>query len=185
MTNKPKSKGLIQVYCGNGKGKTTAALGLLLRAVGAGKRCCFIQFDKGGDHYSERRALLERLGDAIDVHVTGLDRIDPVSGRFRFGVTDEDQAEARRGIELAADVAGSGRYDLVVLDEFNHLVQLGLTDENSARGVLDAKHPDTELVMTGRTPPEFVVNAADLITEVQEVRHYFRKGVPARSGFDF
>jgi cob(I)alamin adenosyltransferase len=159
-------------------------LGQLLRAVGAGKKCCFIQFDKGGTHYHERLALADHLSHAVRVHVTGLDRIDPVSGRFRFGVLDADQAEAQRGLDLAA-AAVAGGYDLVILDEFNHLVQLGLATEAATKAVLAAKHPDVELILTGRTPPEFVVEAADLITEIQEVRHYFRKGVPARAGFDF
>ncbi len=181
----PKSHGLIQVYCGGGKGKTTAALGLILRAVGAGKKVCFIQFDKGGEHYSEREVFLSRLSDLVDLHVTGLDRIDPVSGRFRFGVTLEDQAEAKRGLDLACAAVSTGLYDLVVLDEFNHLLQLGLAKEGDPQAVLMAKHENTELVLTGRTPPEFLIEAADLITEVQEVRHYFRKGVPARKGFDF
>lgn len=179
-----KSVGLIQVYTGGGKGKTTAALGLVLRAVGAGKRVCLVQFDKGGTHYSERRLLAGPLADAVDFHPTGLDRIDPANGRFRFGVTPEDKAEAERGLALALAALGGG-YDLVVLDEFNTSVTLGLLPEGAPQRILAAKHALTELVATGRDCPPDLLDAADLVTEVREVRHYFRKGVPAREGFDF
>jgi cob(I)alamin adenosyltransferase len=180
-----KSVGLIQVYTGGGKGKTTAALGLVVRAVGAGRRVCIVHFDKGGTHYSERRLLAERLGDAVTVHATGLDRIDAVTGRFRFGVTLEDRAEAERGLTLALAVLSSGGHDLVVLDEFNTSVALGLLPETSVAAVLAAKRPETELVCTGRDCPRALLEAADLVTEMREVRHYFRRGVPAREGFDF
>ena len=179
-----KSVGLIQVYTGGGKGKTTAALGLIVRAVGAGKRVCFVQFDKGGAHYSERCVLVEQFGDAVDFHPTGLDRIDPANGRFRFGVTPEDRAEAERGLALALAALGGG-YDLVVLDEINTSVSLGLLAADAPEKILAAKHADTELVVTGRDCPPALLDAADLVTEVREVRHYFRKGVPARAGFDY
>jgi cob(I)alamin adenosyltransferase len=182
---RPKSIGLIQVYTGGGKGKTTASLGLAIRAVGAGKRVAFFQFDKGGSHYSERQVLKGPLAGLLHHAAFGLDRIDPVSGRFRFGVTDEDRAEAERGLAAAVAAVSSGEFDLVVLDEFNTTVTLGMLAEAAARGMLDAKHPDVELVLTGRDAPAFVTDVADLITEVREVRHYFRKGVPAREGLDF
>lgn len=181
----PKSVGLIQVYTGNGKGKTTAALGLALRAVGAGHRVAIIQFDKGGDHYSERRALAAHLGGVVHHWAVGLDRIDPRNGRFRFGVTEADRREAERGFTLALHAVSSGAYDLVILDEFNTTTSLGMLAEAAARQILASKHPATELVLTGRQAPVFVLEAADLITEVGEVRHYFRKGVPPREGIDF
>lgn len=182
---KPKSLGLIQVYTGGGKGKTTASLGLAVRALGAGKRVAFFQFDKGGTHYSERRVIAERLADLLHHEAFGLDRIDPVTGRFRFGVTAEDRAEAARGLAVVLAAVASAAYDLVVIDEFNTTVTLGMLSEEQARAVLAAKHPDVELVLTGRDAPAFVLDAADLITEVREVRHYFRTGVPAREGLDF
>src|SRR3989339_770456 len=93
--------GLIEVYTGDGKGKTTASLGLALRAVGAGKKVGIIFFDKGGEHYSERKALQEKLSHLIVFVVTGRDRINSATGRFDFSVTDEDKAEVQRGLDEA------------------------------------------------------------------------------------
>src|SRR5690349_5055584 len=91
-SNAPKSVGLVQLYTGDGKGKTTASLGLALRAVSEGLRVAIVHFDKGGTHYAERRIIGEKFPGQIDLFACGLDRIDPKTNRFRFGVTDEDKA---------------------------------------------------------------------------------------------
>lgn len=180
--------GLIQIYTGNGKGKTTAALGLALRARGAGKRVAIVFFDKGGDHYSERKNL-GQVG--IDWFACGLDRIDPKTGRFRFGVIPEDIVEAEKGIAKARDLLGQ-KYDLLVLDEINSAVALGMISESVVEEIIDTKPPELELILTGRIEiahgkgfrPKYF-DRADLLTEMRLEKHYFYQGTPAREGIDF
>jgi len=176
--------GMIQVYTGDGKGKTTASLGLALRAVGAGKKVGIIFFDKGGVHYSERQSLKEKLSHLIDFVVTGRDRIDPVTGRFDFSVTDEDKAEVQRGLNEARIMFADG-YDLIVLDEFNTVVALGLLPEADALKFLEEKPARMELVLTGRHALPSVLEKVDLVTEMKMVKHYYYQGVKAREGLDF
>lgn len=203
----PEPKGLIQVYTGNGKGKTTAALGLAVRARAAGKRGAIVYFDKGGEHYSER-SILGQLG--VDWFAYGLDRIDPKTERFRFGVIPEDTAQAEEGIAKAkALLAAAPPYDLVILDEVNTTVALGMLTEQAVEDLIAAKSPDTELVLTGRIEvsraarplhcdgscivgggkahehrPSYF-DRADLLTEMRLVKHYFYIGTPARAGIDY
>lgn len=174
--------GLIQVYTGKGKGKTTAALGTALRVFANGKKVIFVYFDKGGEHYSER-AILDRLG--MEYHVTGLDRIDPVTGRFRFGVTPEDKAEAERGLKIAASIIESGKYDLLVMDEINVTTSLGALDKDVVINTIKQKPDTLEIIMTGRDCPQEFIDLADLVTEMKLVKHYFYKGIRAREGLDF
>lgn len=174
--------GLIQVYTGKGKGKTTAALGTALRAFAKGKKVAFVYFDKGGEHYSER-SILDRLG--IEYHVTGLDRIDPVTGRFRFGVTAEDKSEAERALEITSKIIESGKCDLLVMDEVNVTVSLGALDAGDVLELLKKKPKNLEIIMTGRDCPQEFIDMADLVTEMTLVKHYFYKGVRAREGLDY
>ncbi|MBI4281124.1 cob(I)yrinic acid a,c-diamide adenosyltransferase [Candidatus Uhrbacteria bacterium] len=176
--------GLIQIFTGNGKGKTTAGLGTILRAVGQGKRAAIIFFDKGGSHYSERQVLQERFPE-VSLVATGLDRIDPVTGRFRFGVLPEDKREAERGLQVAQEWILSGTFDLVTLDEINTTVSLGILSEVSVLNLLRQKPRHVEIICTGREAPESFREAADLVTEMQLVKHYFYQGIPARKGLDF
>ncbi len=193
---------MLQVYTGNGKGKTTAAIGLAVRAVGAGKKVGWIYFDKGGDQQQERKVFLDKFKGLIDFEKTGLDRIDPVTGRFRFGVTSEDVIEAERGLALAREWIMSGNYDLIILDEINSTVDLGMLKKEAVLELLEksdrrvhqrrirswlktSTKNGLELVFTGRNaPPEFLDNA-DLVTEMTLVKHYFYRGVRAREGFDY
>lgn len=174
--------GLIQVFTGNGKGKTTAAIGEAIRAVGAGKRAVFIFFDKGGEHYSER-SILHTLG--IDWFAYGRDRIDPITGRFDFSVTDEDRRLGRDGLSKAFDFVRSDKIDLLVLDEINSSADLGILDEDEVLRLLDAKPDRTELVLTGRNAPQSFIDRAHLVTEMQLRKHYFYSGVRAREGLDY
>lgn len=176
--------GLLQVYTGDGKGKTTAALGLALRAVGAGKKVGIIFFDKGGEHYSERRSLAARLGGAVDFVATGRDRIDAATNRFDFSVTEEDNMEVRRGLD-AARVMFTDGYDLIVLDEFNTVAGLGLLSEKEAVEFLNEKPARVELVLTGRHALPSVLDMADLVTDMKMVKHYYYQGVKAREGLDY
>ncbi len=187
----PETWGKLQVFTGNGKGKTTAALGTALRAFAAGKRVAIVWFDKGGTHYSER-TLLSWLGEqhpafggSITTAASGLDRIDPATGRFRFGVTDEDKAEATRGWEIAAGFIAGGAHDLVVLDEINSTIALGILPEAPVLVALDARPPNVEIICTGRDASDGIRARADLLTEMTLVKHYFYGGVAAREGLDY
>lgn len=171
---------MIQLFTGNGKGKTTAALGTALRAIATGKRVAIIYFDKGGTHYSERKLLT-----SVDVVATGLDRIDAKTGRFRFGVTDEDKAEGEKGLSVARAFVESGRYDLVVLDEVNTAVSLGIIPLAPVLNLLRKKPAHVEMILTGRGAPPELIEAADLVTEMKLIKHYFYHGESAREGLDY
>lgn len=185
MLSKPKSQGLIQVYTGNGKGKTTASLGTAIRAVAEGMKVAIVYFDKGGTHYAERKILESRFKGEIDFFSTGLDRIDPKTGRFRFGVMQEDKDEAERGLALVQKIFLENNHQLVILDEINTTVTLGMLEEKKVLAIIKQKPEVTELILTGRTAPESFRELADLLSEVTLVKHYFYQGVPARSGIDF
>ncbi len=173
--------GLIQVFTGNGKGKTTAAIGEIVRAVGAGKRAAIIFFDKGGEHYMER-AVLERL--EVPLFAYGRDRIDP-SGRFDFSITDEDRRLGAEGLAKAKELLESDQWDLLVLDEANSSTDLRILSETDVLALIDQKPDRTELVLTGRNAPPSFLKRAHLVTEMRLRKHYFYSGVKAREGLDF
>jgi cob(I)alamin adenosyltransferase len=174
--------GLIQLNTGNGKGKSTAAIGQMVRACGAGKKVGLVYFDKGGDtHYSER-APLTQLG--VKITVTGRDRIDPKTGRFDFSIVNEDKAEALRGLAAVEALFAQG-YDLVVLDEVLSSAHLGMVPIDQLLALLEKKPKTTEVILTGRNAPEKLVEMAHLVTEMKLHKHYFYSGVNARKGLDF
>ena len=178
-----KGLGLIQVIHGNGKGKTTSAIGTSIRAAGAGKKVLIVFFDKGGkDHYSER-TILDQIQN-IDYIATGRDRIDKKTGRFDFSVTEKDKKEALQGIKYVRD-AYDKKYDLIVLDEINSTQNLGIIDLRSVLDLIDKKPEKTELILTGRNPDNEILERAHLISRVELERHYFYSGVRARKGIDF
>lgn len=169
-------RGFIQVYTGNGKGKTTAALGLAIRAAGAGMHVYIGQFLKMGD-YSEINSL-KRFDDLIEVEQFGL-------GHFTNGKpTVEDIAAARRGVERVTEVLESRRHQVVILEEANVAVRLGLIGVQELIGLILKKPYETELVITGRGAHSLVLDSADLVTEMRDVKHYFQKGVKARRGIE-
>ena len=171
-----KKTGYVQVYTGNGKGKTTAALGLVLRAAGAGMRVLFLQFLKEPD-YSEHESL-----KLLDRWVT----VRNFCGHRRIGspVTEGDREQARQGLVFLHSALASGEYDLVVADEINVAVMIGVLTEDEVLGLIDARPESVELVLTGRGATESVMERADLITEMREIRHYFTAGVQARKGIE-
>jgi cob(I)alamin adenosyltransferase len=169
-------RGYVQIYTGKGKGKTTAALGLSLRAAGAGLKVYIGQFLKKGD-YSEIKAL-QRLSDAITIEQFGL-------GRFVKGKpTREEIHAAHKGLERLKHVMESGDYDIIVVDEGNVAADCGLFDVQRLLDLIAIKPSDTELVITGRGAAPAVMEKADLVTEMVEIKHYYRKGVPARTGVE-
>lgn len=182
---RPQTWGLIQIFTGDGKGKTTAALGTALRAAAKGKRVAIVSFDKGGEaHYSERDLVRERIKE-IELFPTGLDRIDPVTNVFRFGVTEEDKREGERGLGIVDRLFTDALHDLIVLDEINSSTALGIIDERAVLELIEKKPPMTELILTGRNAPPSFIERADLVTEMKLVNHYFYRGVAAREGLDY
>ncbi len=174
--------GLIQVLTGNGKGKTTAATGAMIRALGASKTVGVVYFDKGGEvHYSERR-ILRDLG--VDLVATGRDRIDPISGRFDFSIQEIDKTEAARGLCEVQRMFDAG-YDLIIMDEINSTTDLKMLTVESVLELIDKKPKQTELVLTGRNVPSEFIERAHLVSEVTLNKHYFYSGVKAREGIDY
>lgn len=180
--NGAEAWGKIQVFTGKGKGKTTAALGTALRAYAQGKKVAFVYFDKGGSHYSEA-AILEKLG--IEYFRTGLDRIDPETGKFRFGVKPDDKAEGQKGLDKAMEWMNSDKFDVLVLDEICVSASLGIITTDDVLKLMDSKPQKLELILTGRDAPKEICDRADLVTEMNIVKHYFYEGAPAREGLDY
>ena len=170
------NKGYIQIYTGNGKGKTTAALGLSLRAVCAEKKVFFGQFMKGMN-YSELDAGKYLPG--FDLQQFGTDS-------FIFEKPGpEDMAAAREGLKRAEEVLLSGEYDIVVLDEVNLAVHYGMFTVAELIAVLDKRDLKVEVVLTGRYAHISLIEKADLVTEMKEIKHYYNDGVMAREGIEF
>ncbi len=174
-------QGYVHVYTGNGKGKTTAAIGLAIRSLGAGFAVYLGQFIKGMK-YSEivmLEKLSEELGSSrLEVHQYG-------RGCFiRREPTEEDKKLAQEGLGQALAAMVSGRFQLVILDEINVALHLGLLHEQEVLSFVEARPQQVELVLTGRYAPQALLDRADLVTEMQEIRHYFRKGVEARKGIE-
>jgi len=166
----------LQVYTGDGKGKTTAALGLALRAAGAGLRVFIAQFAKGMP-YSELVSL-ERLADRVTVRQYGRRCF------IRGSPTPEDVAAARDGLAEAREVVASGRWDVVILDEANIATHFGLFSVDDLLDVVDLAGGRVEIVVTGRRADPRLLARADLVTEMREVKHYYAEGVPARRGIE-
>ena len=168
-------KGYIQVYTGNGKGKTTAALGLALRATCAGKKVYMGQFVKGMK-YSELNAMnylpdfvMERFGKNCFIYN------DP---------TQDDIDRAVRGLKICEEVINSGKYDIVILDEINIALFYKLFSPEDVIKILDNKPEKTEIILTGRYAPQEIIDRADLVTEMAEIKHYYYKGVKCRKGIE-
>jgi len=169
-------KGYIQVYTGNGKGKTTAALGLALRAAGAGLQVFFAQFMKGTK--SSEAKSIKKLSAYITLRQYG--------GEFFVRGTpgEEDIRESRRGLNEARDAMLSGRYQVVVLDEANVAIRYNLLSKKDILGLIGLKPDGVELVITGRDADNEIIEAADLVTDMKEVKHYYPGGVTARIGIE-
>jgi len=169
-------KGYVQVYTGNGKGKTTAALGLSIRAAGAGLKVFIAQFIKMGE-YSEIKALKKFAGQ-ITVEQFGL-------GRFIKGKPSvEDIEAARKGLEKVKTILSSGEHQVIILEEANVAVKLGLFSVQDLLDIIASKPENVELVITGRSADSRIIEKADLVTEMKEIKHYFQKGVAARVGIE-
>ena len=180
--NEQKSrKGLLIVYTGNGKGKTTSALGMCVRAVGYDWNICVIQFVKGSWKYGELKGI-KRLEPNIELHVVGEGFVGIIDDNKSF---EEHREAARKGVSLALEKVGSGKYQLVILDELNVAMKLGLVTEDEVRSILDVRSETQHLVITGRDAADWLQKQADLVTEMREVKHPYQKGVLAQKGIDW
>lgn len=176
MEQRRFSKGYVQVYTGDGKGKTTAALGLALRASGHGLRTYIGQFMKG-----QRYGELEALRD--NPYIT-LEQYGDVHHIYEDSVTTDDVARARRGLKLAREAMHSGQYDIVVLDEVIVSIWFGLLETEDVLAFLDERPEEVEVVLTGRRAPQELIDRAHLVTEMRPVKHYYEQGVVARPGIE-
>jgi len=173
--------GLVIVYTGGGKGKTTAALGMALRAVGYGHKVCMIQFIKGSWHYGEIDSS-KRLTPEFELIAAGkgfVGILDDTSPK------EDHEKYAKEAIKLCKEKILSEKYDLVILDEINYAVNLGLIDINNIIELIRIKPKRLDLVLTGNHAKEDVVKLADLVTEMKEIKHPYKSGIKAKKGIDF
>jgi cob(I)alamin adenosyltransferase len=170
-------KGYVQVYTGNGKGKTTAAFGQALRAAGSGMKVFIGQFVKGKE-YNENLAVARNLKD-IKVKQYGL-------GCFIVNTpTETDISAARKGLEEMRKIILDGDYDMVVMDEVNIAMYYQLFEIDELIDLIKSKPDHVELILTGRYAPQEIIESADLVTEMKEIKHYYQKGIEAREGIEF
>jgi len=167
---------MIQVYTGDGKGKTTAALGLALRACGAGLKVYIGQFIKGRT-YNELKAL-KKFRANLTVEQFG-------RGCFIKTPSPVDKELAQRGLKKINQIISERRFDLVILDEINIALELKLFEVQDILELIEKKPEETELVLTGRNAPAEIIDRADLVSEIREIKHYFKKGIKARRGIEF
>jgi cob(I)alamin adenosyltransferase len=172
-------RGCLQVYTGNGKGKTTASLGLTLRSVGHGHKVFIIQFMKGSDNYGELESARKYL-PGVTIEQYGLETF--VS---RENPSPEDRELAQKGIARAREIVAGGEHDLVILDELNVALDYNLVTLDQVMDLISARPTQVELVLTGRGAHQKVIEAADLVTEVTLVKHPFYKGIEAREGIEY
>ena len=177
-----KKHGLVLVHTGDGKGKTTAALGLAMRAWGDGLRVLILQFIKGGQTYGELNTIqtLAEADGRICVEQCGL-------GFTQRGTRTEPehQEAAARAVGNAREAIQSGAWDLIILDEINYAVKFGLIEESEVLGLLDLRPSELHLVLTGRDARPAVLERADLVTEMKMVKHPYQKGIQAQKGIEF
>jgi len=168
--------GFLHIYCGDGKGKTTASLGLAIRGAGAGMKVCFAQFMKGGD-----TCELESLG-----HIDGITviRCDKEYG-FSFSMTDDDKRAITACHNKLLEEAFSGGYDMIILDEFNCAYECGLMDKEKAETLIINSRNESETILTGRNPADVFLDNADYISEICCRRHPYEKGIDARRGIEY
>lgn len=174
----PFSRGLVQVFTGDGKGKTTAALGAVIRALGHGLRVCIVFFMKGDYPYGEYK-ILSQLPNVRIARFGSQQFIDPTN------IKPEEKEQARQALATAREAVLSGSYDLVVLDEVNLAVAWNLVELDEVIKLIKDKPPNVELILTGRKADTKLVQLADLVTEMLEIKHPYNEGTKARKGIEY
>ena len=173
--------GLTIVYTGKGKGKTTAALGIALRATVYKKKICMIQFIKGSWHYGEMESS-KRLEPEFEMVAIGKGFVGIIDDK---SPKEDHQEIAKEAIRISNEKIQSGKYDIVILDEINYAVNLNLISLDDVLDLIKSKPENVDLVLTGNYAKEEVIEAADLVTEMKEIKHPFQKGIKAKEGIDF
>ena len=175
--------GYIQVYTGDGKGKTTASLGLAMRALGRCWKVLIIMFTKGGDDYGELnsfRNLSPEIAQNLTIIQAGLDRIV-----YSENKNQNDEEEIKKGWELAKKAIKNDEYNLIILDEANIAIDLGFIDVDEVVDVLKNKPEEMEIVLTGRNANKKIIDIAHLVSEIKPVKHYWDTGIAARKGIEY
>ena len=173
--------GLVIVYTGGGKGKTTASLGMALRAVGYNHKICMIQFIKGSWHYGEMDSS-KRLEPEFEIIAAGKGFVGIIDDK---SPKEEHEKVAKEAIKICKEKIQSGNYDIIILDEVNYAINLGLIDVNDVLDLIKAKPPQLNLVLTGNHATPEIIELADLVTEMKEIKHPFQHGIKAKKGIDF
>lgn len=173
--------GLVVVITGNGKGKTTSAMGMVLRASGHGFRSCIIQFMKG-DLYTGEWDGVKRLDDLVELHATGMGFCGIQGNSYTHA---EHRASAQAAIELAREKLVSGNYEVIVLDEINNALKLKLVDLEQVVALIKAKPAMVHMVLTGRDAHPEIIELADTVSEVNEIKHAYRKDIEPQPGIDY
>lgn len=178
-----EQRGYIQIYTGNGKGKTTASLGLAMRALGRNWKVLLIMFTKGGDNYGELtsfRNLSSKIKNNLTIVQAGLDRIVYASNK-----NNDDEKEIKCGWDIAQKAIKDNEYQLIILDEINIAIDLEILDINEVIEVLKNKPQNMEIVLTGRNAHPKVIEIAHLVSEIVPIKHYWDTGIQAREGIEF
>ena len=173
--------GLVIVYTGKGKGKTTAALGIALRATGYKKKTCMIQFIKGSWHYGEMDSS-KRLEPEFEMVAVGKGFVGIMDDK---SPKEEHQKIAKEAIKISNEKIQSGKYDIVILDEINYAINLNLISVDDVLDIIKSKPKEIDLILTGNHVKDEIINIADLVTEMKEIKHPFQKGIKAKKGIDF
>jgi len=176
-----EESGLTIIYTGKGKGKTTAALGIVLRAIGHGKKICMIQFIKGSWHYGEMISS-KRLGPEFEMIAVGKGFVGIIDDEHS---REEHEDVAKEAIKICSKKIQSGNYDIVILDEVNYAINLGLVKLDDILNLVKSKPGTLDLVLTGNYAKDELIELADLVTEMREIKHPFKSGRKAKEGIDF
>jgi len=173
--------GLTIIYTGKGKGKTTAALGIALRATGYRKKTCMIQFIKGSWHYGEMYSS-KRLEPEFEMVAIGKGFVGIIDDKSS---KEEHEIIAKEAIKISIEKIHSEKYDIIILDEINYAINLGLVKLEDVINLIKSKPKNLDLVLTGNYAKEEIIELADLVTEMREIKHPFHHGIKAKKGIDF
>ena len=174
-------KGLVIVYTGKGKGKTTSALGIVLRAVGYGKKIGMIQFIKGSWHYGEMDSS-KRLEPEFEMIAVGKGFVGILDDK---STKEEHETVANEALKISKEKINSRKYDIVILDEINYAINLNLIKIGDVLSLIKSKPENVDLILTGNYAKPELIEIADLVTEMKEIKHPFQKGIRAKKGIDF
>ena len=175
--------GYIQVYTGNGKGKTTASLGLAMRALGRDWKVLIVMFTKGGNDYGELntfRQFSPRISENLRIVQAGLDRVI-----YKANENEQDHKKIKRGWNIVKKAIKNNEYQLIIMDEANIAIDMGILDVDEVINVIKSKPDEMEIVLTGRNAHPKIVEIAHLVSKIEPVKHYWDKGITARKGIEY